>query len=79
MPRWRSGRLSSYGDWTSRRWARWRQSVAETAEDLGPMRDGDDPNEIGGGYGGREVRFLPRRAKPSAIGGGRRKADMVLP
>ena len=43
MPRFRSGELSGYGDWTGLRRARWRQPVAESAVGIGPMRVGDDP------------------------------------
>ena len=42
MPRCRSGKLSGYGDWTGRRWARWRRRVAESAADIASMREGDD-------------------------------------
>ena len=43
MPRCRSGKLSGYGDWTCRRWARWRRPAAESAADIAAMGDGDDP------------------------------------
>jgi hypothetical protein len=78
MPRCRSGTLSGYGDWTGRRRARWCRPVAESAADMVSMRDGDDAMPVSGMRGGREVRFWPRKAKPSAIGSGRRKADVVL-
>jgi hypothetical protein len=42
MPRCRSGKLSRYGDLTGRSGARWRQPADESADDIAPMRDGDD-------------------------------------
>jgi hypothetical protein len=42
MPRWRSGKLSRYGDLIGRSVARWRQRGDESADDMAPVRDGDD-------------------------------------
>ena len=40
MPRWRSGRLSGYGDWTGRRWAGWRGSEAGFGDDAEAKKSG---------------------------------------
>ena len=42
MPRYRSGKLSRYGDLTGGSRARWRQPVDTSADDIAPMCDGDD-------------------------------------
>ena len=42
MPHCRWGKLRGYGDLRGRRWARWRQLVAELAAAIAPMRDSSD-------------------------------------
>ena len=48
MPRCRSGKLSGYGDLRARRRARWRHPGDESADDIAPMRDGDDARPVSG-------------------------------
>ncbi len=78
MPRRRLARLSGYGDLMGRGRARWRRCIAEPAPDIEPLQDGDDPGRHLGLWRGRDVRFWRRKAMPSAIGSGRRKADVPL-
>jgi hypothetical protein len=78
MPRCRSGKLSRYGDLTGRSVARWHQPADESADDIVPMRDGDDTRPASGMTRSPRSTFWPRKAKPSAIGGGRCKADVLL-
>ena len=78
MPRCRSGKLSRYGDLTARSRARWRPPVDESVDDIAPLRDGDEARPAAGMSGGRESTVRPRKAKASAIGSGRCKADGPL-
>ena len=78
MPRYGSGELIGYGDLTGRSWARWRQLVDELTDDIAPMRDGDDARTASGMTQRPSVTFWRCKAKPSAMGDGRRRADVAL-
>jgi hypothetical protein len=79
MLRCRSVQLSRYGDLTGRSWGRWRGLAQEAADDRELVPDGDELGPESGMWGVREGRFWPLKAKPSAIGGNRRRADVSWP